>query len=158
LFNCLTRRKAGESANIAAMSHQEVFAYLQNNLRNIQLKDLVPAIPEFRAEELANISHYDHPNFPVFVCTIFIAGLGLVVIALRFICIKIDANKRKQSSTHVKAVDVRSGAEKIVEIKDDAPKAKPRWKKPVVEQQEAPKKIIGLKSKSERDSSEKSKV
>lgn len=117
MFNCLTRRKAGESANIAAMSHHEVFAYLQNNLRNIQLKDLVPAIPEFRAEELANISHYDHPNFPVFVCTIFIAGLGLVVIALRFICIKIDANKRKQSSTQVKAVDVRSGAEKIVEIR-----------------------------------------
>jgi len=134
------------------MSHHQVVSYL----RNIHLEDLLPAVPEFR-QQLANFSKYDHPNFPVFVCTVFIVVLGVVVIALRFICMRVEAGAKAKSAVTASEVDSKSESP-IQAVKNEAPKPKPRWKKPVVEPKESSKKITGLKSKAERESVEISKA
>merc|ERR1711872_1098562 len=112
--------------------------------------------PEFR-QQLANFSKYDHPNFPVFVCTVFIVVLGVVVIALRFICMRVEAGAKAKSAVTASEVDSKSESP-IQAVKNEAPKPKPRWKKPVVEPKESSKKITGLKSKAERESVEISKA
>merc|ERR1711872_518813 len=112
--------------------------------------------PEFR-QQLANFSKYDHPNFPVFVCTVLIVVLGVVVIALRFICMRVEAGAKAKTAVTASEVDSKSESP-IQAVKNEAPKPKPRWKRPVVEPKESSKKITGLKSKAERESVEISKA
>jgi len=118
------------------MSDREVF----NFLPSININQLIPDIPEFRG--LTPLTDYRDPDFPVYVCTVFILVLGVTVIILRIIVKRISPKKQvegKESHT----------SSRITEVQEEPPKPKPRWKKPTIQPKEGSKKITGLKPREE---------